>query len=142
LTLPPFVANALRAHRKRQNEERLLAGSRWQDHGLVFITTIGTPLEASNLSRSFLATLARTGTRRVRFHNLRHSAATPLQALGIPDVVIADILGHSRISTTMDMYVKVQDAAKRDAAARMGALFATNASAIPGDDETEESVGD
>ncbi len=123
VAMPLPVIDALRRHRTRQKEERLLAGSRWQDHGLVFPSTIGTPQEASNLSRAFLAALARTGTRRVRFHDLRHTAATLMQSRGVRDVVLSNILGHSRISTTMDMYVRVQDEDLRDAAAKMGVLY-------------------
>ncbi|MHB8648235.1 MAG: tyrosine-type recombinase/integrase [Thermomicrobiales bacterium] len=123
VAMPPPVVDALWRHRTRQKEERLLAGSRWQDHGLVFPSSIGTPQEASNLSRAFLAALARTGSRRVRFHDLRHTAATIMQSRGVRDVVLSNILGHSRISTTMDMYVKVQDEDLREAAAKMGALF-------------------
>jgi hypothetical protein len=58
--LPPCAVRALREHRKRQLEEKVRAGVGWQDNGLVFTTSKGTPLEAQNVvSRSFKPLLGR-----------------------------------------------------------------------------------
>src|SRR5262249_51095981 len=61
LAMPPSIVGALREHRRRQVQDRLLAGSRWRETGYVFTTSIGTPLEARNVVRSFKATLVRAG---------------------------------------------------------------------------------
>jgi integrase len=53
LALPQAAVQALRDHRKRQAEDRLAAGSLWQDHGLVFASAVGTPLDAANVRREF-----------------------------------------------------------------------------------------
>lgn len=74
MALPDVAVNALRAHRVRQLEERLLAGSRWQDSGLVFATTIGTPLDGRNVTRHFQKLLKDAALPRQRFHDLRHYA--------------------------------------------------------------------
>jgi integrase len=76
LHVPPSLMTALHEHRARQLEERLIAGSQWNDHGLVFPTTIGTPMYPRNLIRAFHALLHRTGLLHMRFHDLRHSYAT------------------------------------------------------------------
>ena len=70
---------ALRAHRKRQSEERMQRAGLWQDYGLVFPSTVGTPLNHRNLVRSFKALLTCTGlSQAVRLYNLRHTCATLL----------------------------------------------------------------
>jgi len=127
IALPPFVVTALRAHEVRQRADRKWAASKWQEHGLVFTTSIGTPLEQSNLSRAFHSLLDTAGIPRQRFHNLRHSAATLMLAQGVEAPAIMAVLGHSHISTTINLYAHVMPEVKRDAADRMEALFATSA---------------
>ena len=127
IALPPFVVSALRAHEVRQRADRKWAASKWQEHGLVFTTSIGTPLEQSNLSRAFHSLLDTAGIPRQRFHNLRHSAATLMLAQGVEAPAIMAVLGHSHISTTINLYAHVMPEVKRDAADRMEALFATSA---------------
>ncbi len=119
LTLPPALARSLRAHRVRQLEERMAAGPRWEERGLVFTTAKGTPLEPSNVLKRFKAHLAAAGLPPQRFHDLRHCAASLLLAQGVPARVVMDVLGHTQISTTMDLYAHVMPAAHREAAARM-----------------------
>ncbi len=125
LALPEITLRALRAHRVRQAEERLRAGTTWQDHGLVFTTEIGTPISATNLlKRSFKPILARAGiTKHVRFHDLRHSAATLLLAQGIPLKVVAGVLGHSTTRVTERYAAIVPELAQEAAAAMDRALL-------------------
>jgi integrase len=79
------AVGALGRHLASQREERLLLGLEWDDHGLVFPNTVGNALHPSNfLQRSFYPLLERAGLPRIRFHDLRHSAATLLLGLGIP----------------------------------------------------------
>jgi integrase len=78
IALPVVVINALQHHKAKQSQDRLLAGSRWRETGLVFTSTIGTPIEVGNLRRSFCRLLERAGLPRMRFHDLRHSCASLL----------------------------------------------------------------
>ncbi len=96
INLPKATIRQLKAHRARQAQERLLAGSRWQDHGLVFPSTIGTPLEARNLVTRFKALLQQAGLPDIRFHDLRHSCASLLIAQGVPARVIMETWGTAR----------------------------------------------
>src|SRR5450759_5750883 len=80
VNLPSVTRSVLVAHRARQEEERRIAGSRWQETGFVFTTTIGTPVDARSVIRRFHSILKTTGLPRIRFHDLRHSAATLLLA--------------------------------------------------------------
>lgn len=103
--LPRIVVEALTAHDERQAQERELVGTAWEDNGLVFPNTIGRPINVSNfLPRDFYPLLERAGLPRMRFHDLRHSAATLLLELGIHPKVVSEMLGHSQIGITLDLY--------------------------------------
>ena len=80
VAIPAVVQAALTAHRVRQLRERMVAGSRWVESGLVFTTRRGKPLDASNVTKAFHELLAKAGLPRIRIHDLRHTAATLLLA--------------------------------------------------------------
>jgi integrase len=94
----------LRCHRTKQQFESDLAGNQWQDYDLIFPSTIGTPQSPSNLLRSFKSILKCAGLSVIRFHDLRHTAASLMLNQGVPAFVVSKILGHSKASTTMDIY--------------------------------------
>jgi integrase len=117
LALPELVVNALRAHRRRQLEDRLLAGPVWQDTGYVFTSSFGTPLDGANVLKEFRRVLAVSGLpTETRLHDLRHGCATLLLASGVSPRVVMEQLGHSQITLTMNTYAHVMPAALRDAA--------------------------
>ena len=119
ITLPRIVTAALRKHRKRQLQERLISGERWNDSGLVFTTETGAPLDGCNINRTFKAVLRRAGLPAIRYHDLRHTAATLLLAQGVDPRTIMETLGHSQISLTLNTYAHVVPALQRKAAAKM-----------------------
>ncbi|MCY4602514.1 MAG: site-specific integrase [Acidobacteria bacterium] len=123
ITLPALAVTALRSHRTRQLEERLVAGKRWCDSGMVFTTTIGTPLGTQSLHRSFKAILRNAGLPDIRYHDLRHTAATLLLAQGVDARTIMETLGHSQISLTLNTYAHVVPALQREAAAKMDEIL-------------------
>jgi integrase len=123
IAMPAIATAALRAHRIRQLEERVWAGSRWQEHGFVFTSTIGTPLNGSNVTHRFQVLLETAGLPHQRFHDLRHAAATLLLAQGVSARVVMEILGHSQIALTMNTYSHVAPELQRDAADRMDAVL-------------------
>ena len=99
---------ALKRHRKRQAEEKLRMGTLYQDQDLIFATTVGTPLEPSNIdTRSFKPLLAKAGLRSIRFHDLRHTCATLMLSQGVNPKIAQERLGHSTIAQTMDTYSHV-----------------------------------
>ncbi len=121
LTAP--AAEALTAHRERQLFERRAADKGWRESGLVFTTAIGTPLEPRNLVRSFKAALRNAKIADRRFHDLRHSSASLLLAMGVDLKVVSEMLGHSTIQLTADTYADVMPALQAEAAARLDSLF-------------------
>ena len=124
IAAPKATVAALRDHRKRQLEEKLLAGPDWQEHGLIFTTRIGTPLDRPNIvRRSFKLILKKAGLPDIRFHDLRHTAASLLLVQGVDPRVVMETLGHSQISLTMDTYSHVMPVLMRDAADKMDAIL-------------------
>lgn len=119
IPLPDTSLRALLAHRDRQGAERAAAGDVWQESGLVFTTGIGTVIEPRNLSRTFDQLVVVSGVRRIKFHDLRHTCASLLLAQHVPPRVVMEVLGHSQLSITMDLYSHVMPSALRDAAAAM-----------------------
>jgi integrase len=123
VNLPEGAVRALRAHKVRQLEERLAAGSRWRDHSLVFPSGIGTPYEPHGVHDDFKRMLAKAKLPDMRFHDLRHSAASLMLAQGIPLRSIQDILGHSSITLTANLYAHVGEQLRREAADAMDAIL-------------------
>jgi len=117
------AVEVLRRHRKAQAAERLLAGRAWHDGDLVFATTIGTPVNSSNLRTLYYALLARSGLPRIRFHDLRHTAATLLLEAGVHPRAVADRLGHATPSLVMNTYGHVTERMQREATAAMDAVL-------------------
>lgn len=124
LHLPTSTATALREHRKRQLAERLWAGSRWQEGDFLFTTTIGTPMIGADVTRRFQALLRVAGLPAMRFHDLRHGAASLLLAQGVHPRVVMEMLGHSTITLTMNVYSHVIPDLQREAATKMEAALA------------------
>jgi integrase len=126
LAVPPVLLNVLREHRARQEQERLNAGWEWTTTGYVFVSLNGTPIEPHNVVRYFKTALKQAGlSETIRFHDLRHSCATILIAQGVHLSVIKDILGHTQISTTANVYGHVHLETQRLATLKMDALFGT-----------------
>jgi integrase len=123
IRMPGVVVAALKAHRTRQLEDRLAAGGAWKDSGFVFTSPIGTALEPLNVTREFHVLLASAGLPVIRFHDLRHTAATLLLAQGVDPRTIMETLGHSQISLTLNTYSHVLPALEADAAAKIDAIL-------------------
>jgi integrase len=94
----------LREHWIRQLQEKQLAGNRWKENDLIFPSTIGTPINQNNLYRSFKELLKTIGLPEIRFHDLRHTAATLMLNHGVAPIIVSKRLGHSRVSITLDVY--------------------------------------
>jgi integrase len=139
IALPPTLLAMLHTHREQQEERRAVADRR-TDSGLVFTSSVGTAIEPSDLSRAFKQVLKRTGLpERLRFHDLRHACATMLIVMGVHPRVVMEILGHSQIGTTMNIYAHVLPRVQRDAVTGLDTLFADD---TPDDADAEPSTGD
>lgn len=121
--LPDPVAASLRAHRSRQLEERLRAGELWTSRplgaDLVFRTELGTAIDPANFRHYTYAATDDAGLGRWGPHELRHSAASLLIAMGVPLKVISEVMGHSSIRITADVYGHLLDESRAEAATAM-----------------------
>lgn len=116
VSLPPYCVTVLNEHYARQQGERRAAGHEWRNLGLVFPTTRGTYLEPRNLNRHLSTLCQRAGLDPTGLHVLRHTAATMAYALGVDWRQIQDMLGHSLLGTTMNLYVDEVPRLQREAA--------------------------
>lgn len=123
ITLPPFVINELKQHRVQQLELRLKAGAAWQELDLVFCGLHGNYLNPRYILKMFARVLKEAGLPHLRFHDLRHSAATILLSMGVHPKVVQEILGHSTISMTMDTYSHVLPSMQKEAMERWRDVF-------------------
>lgn len=123
IELPPMAVEALRAHRVRQAEERLAMGAAWNGHGFVFTTTIGTALDGVNLLKAFHRLCDGARLPRIRFHDLRHTAATLLLGRGVNPKIVSEMLGHASVGITLDTYSHVLPTMQQSAAAEMDAAL-------------------
>jgi len=136
VVLTSAAAAALRRRRTTQGEERAAAGLAWRDEDLVFTNVLGGPLRANHvLQRQFTPLLKRARLPLIRFHDLRHTAATLLLRQGIHPKIVAEMLGHSTISMTLDIYSHVIPDMQRGAAAALDRLLGGTAGP-PAKDET------
>jgi integrase len=95
--------------------ERRRAAQLWVDSGFVFVTDIGEPCDPRNALRALKAAAKEAGLDRIGLHTLRHSAASVMLSNGVPITVVSQILGHSGISITVDVYGHVAPDVSRDA---------------------------
>ncbi len=123
IPLPDPLVRVLQEHRARQIAERLQAGPAWQGSGwgdLIFASPIGEPLHGTTITKQFRGLLTRAGMPPLRYHALRHGAASLMAAQGVPPRVAMEVLGHAQISTTMNLYSHVALDSQRDAVERIG----------------------
>jgi integrase len=98
-------------------------GRAWPHSGLVFTTRTGRPIEPRNLVRSFRRICDDNKIRVIKVHHLRHTVGSLLKDLHVPARDAQIILGHARISTTLEIYTDVDEQAKRDALAQLHGLL-------------------
>lgn len=138
--LTNLAVEELRRHRERQEALRR-AAERWEDNDLVFCNTVGRHIEGSNLlQRQLYPLLERAGLPRVTFHGLRHTVASLLLEQGIHPKVVQEMLGHSHMSVTMDVYSHVAPTMHGDAVEALDTLLRSDAP--PQGDSDQEATPD
>jgi integrase len=135
LPVPPICLTALELQRRRQDNAR---ADYWpgkcicgDTHALVFTTRNGRPIEPRNINRSFDIRCARAGVRRIKIHDTRRTCGSLLAALDVHPRVAMQILRHSRIALTMEIYTQVPDEVTRAALKRLGEELSQHADGEP-----------
>ena len=131
IALGDNTLQVLRQHRNSEPGRISTAGNRWKDNDLIFPSTFGTPINPSNMRLDFNQVLVKAGLPKIRFHDLRHTAASLMLNHGVPAIVVSKILGHSKPSITLDIYGHLYVEMKDEAAKLMDQLVSPIRVAIP-----------
>jgi integrase len=125
IALPASIVEALLRHQRLQLEERVLLGPAWTDNGLVFSNEAGGRLSLTLFRRrSWFGRLTRQASiPPIRFHDLRHTAATLLLARGVNPKVVREMLGHASVAITLSLYGHVTPHMQREAAQTMNTVL-------------------
>lgn len=127
VVLSELGTQSLRRHRATQAETRLRRGDAWEDNDLVFSNSFGRPINPQYLlNRSLRPLLAKANLPKVRFHDLRHTAASLLLDQGIHPKIVSEMLGHSTVAITLDLYSHVTPSMQAQAADALDALLGRN----------------
>jgi integrase len=131
IALDPKTVAALRAHLKRQAEERLAWGPGYYDGGFVFAREDGSPLDPDELSKAFKRHVRAAGLPSIRLHDLRHGVATLMLRAGVHPKVVQERLGHHSAAFTLDAYSHVTAGLQEEAATRIaGLIFSASGKAV------------
>jgi integrase len=133
ITLPQVVIDALVEQKQRQEMARQKAGSKWIEQNLVFPNMNGNYIQPNYVRIRFHQLLEKVGFPDMRFHDLRHSAATILLILGVHPKVVQELLGHSSIAITMNVYSHLLPSMQKDAMNIMHEAF------MEGEEENTEN---
>lgn len=122
IAIAPEMSAALREHRHQQRAWRMKAGPAWQGdrYDAVFSDELGFPLHYARVVWQFKRLLAKAGLPSIRFHDLRHTCATLALAQGVNPKIVSEMLGHSSVSITLDIYSHVLPHMQEDAARAIG----------------------
>lgn len=115
ITLPEVVVDALVEHKSMQDNRRENAGPKWVERNLVFCNATGNYIQPGYVRIRFHELIAKVGLPAMRFHDLRHSAATILLIMGVHPKVVQELLGHSSIAITMNVYSHLLPSMQGDA---------------------------
>ena len=121
LVLTPELASRFRQHRARQAKAQMAAGSLWQDHGLIFASEVGTPMDPDNFSHSFVRLCERAGLG--HWHRATSLGRLAGLAQGTPLHVVSEVLGHASIAITKDVYGHLLEGDGRAAAESMSRVL-------------------
>jgi integrase len=134
ITLTELAVAALRRHRDAQRAQAEASGAAWHEQDLVFTTAVGGPVRGNHiLQRHFEPLCRQLGLPRIRLHDLRHTLASLLLRNQIPAKVAQEMLGHTTISMTLDIYSHVLPDMQQQAAASLDRLLSPSS-----DDEDDE----
>src|SRR5262249_49177987 len=129
IALPPSTCEALLCHWARQSKERLALGPAWHDRDLVFPNVVGNLTDPRSLRQRWFKPLLRAADLPpIRFHDLRHTAATLLLLEGVHPKVVSEMLGHASIAITLDLYSHVLPDMQREATVAMERALGTRES--------------
>lgn len=124
LHIQDFLKAYLKKIKKQQNEQKLLCGKGYVKSDYVCVMPDGAPLKVDYVTHKFKDVIEKNNFEQIRFHDLRHTNATLLLKKNVNIKWISEWLGHSTISTTMDIYSHVTKEMKKEVANQLDNIFA------------------
>lgn len=121
--LHDIMVEALKKHKIAQLEEKLKAGGIYEDHGFVIANELGKPIEPRTYQDFFHRLVKKAGMTKANFHSLRHTFATRALERGIPAKTVSEILGHTTVSITLDLYSHCLMVHKKESIEKLADLF-------------------
>lgn len=126
IPLSPLMRKLILEHEREQERAKAQWGSAWVDSGRMFTQADGSALRPMMLTLQFKRLVAASGMPPVSLHGLRHCAATTGLAAGVDMKVIQELLGHTRLSTTADLYASVVEELQHEAVAKISKAIPRN----------------
>ena len=123
ITLSAGTLSKLKEHRARQSVERTVAAEAWQDFGFVFANELGVPTNPDALSGWYQKLMKKSGVTRIRFHDMRHTAASLMILRGVPPKTVSERLGHADVAFTLRTYTHLYDEQREEAAFDISDFF-------------------
>ncbi len=120
LPFPAIVGTALRQRLRERDEDKQNAAESWQEHGLMFTTRYGTPIEPRNFNRSWDRRIKKAGVPKITVHDGRRTCGSLLADLDVHPRVAMAILRHAQFAITMEIYTEVSDEATRAGLKKLG----------------------
>ena len=120
ISAPPEVFEIIQRHVEKNRQHKELLAEEYNAQQLLVCRIDGRPIRPSSFSKEFGIMLKSKGLKNVRFHDLRHSCASLMLTSGIALKTASQILGHSSIGITADLYTHVLEETKKDAAKQVG----------------------
>ncbi|MQA60530.1 MAG: tyrosine-type recombinase/integrase [Actinophytocola sp.] len=120
LPFPAIVGTALRARLVQRDRDKQAAADAWQEHGLMFTTKYGTPIEPRNFNRSWDRRIIKAGVPKITVHDGRRTCGSLLADLDVHPRVAMAILRHAQFAITMEIYTEVSDEATREGLKKLG----------------------
>lgn len=123
IDFPLSLVNILKKHKQKQNLQIISAGELYVNNNLVFPTPLGKLMNESNLGKQYRKFLLQNNLPKLKFHALRHTFATRLLEITNSPKLVQTILGHSTISTTLDIYTHVSQETQKEAISKLNATL-------------------
>jgi len=120
----PLAVTLLKDHREKKERQKVLSGNCWQEHGMIYTTSIGTYIDQTKVSRAFKQILREAGLPAIRFHDLRHTSIAILLENGTPVNTVQSHAGHSKASVTTDIYGHAMARSQKEAASLIEKIIA------------------
>ncbi len=123
IALMDYTVQALKEHKKKQNETKLMVGQTYKDQGFVCTWDDGRPYDPHYVGEKFTELVYKLNYPQIRFHDLRHTHATMLLQQGVNPKIVSERLGHSQVSITLDTYSHVLPNMQKEAITKLDELF-------------------